>query len=311
MIRSKKIDCLLIGDCFFDITVKLSDYKKALSIGGALETDSITMMPGGMGNIAVPITMLGGIVALCGVVDNDALGRVYREDLEQNSVLSMLLKKKTRSTGLLLALISSNAERSFLVARGANDYLKKSHVESAFEKFSPRVVFISGYSLNKKSMESILLNLIDLAHINNCKIVFDCTPFNLVHDKRDLFMHIISKSYCTCLNYQEASSLLDMTDLETIITTLRKTQCFFALKLGSQGCILVTKRGVKRISAKKVPVKDTTGAGDCFAAAIAFGISRSFAEQEMGELGVKLGTLKAHYAGPRLPTNIRYRKNEV
>jgi sugar/nucleoside kinase (ribokinase family) len=297
----KKIDCLIIGDCFHDITVKFSAYEKAVKVGGAVQIANLRVLPGGTGNVAVTITRLGGVAAFCGVVGDDPLGRAYRNDLKENSILPLVFMKRDFPTGVLLALVSSNGERSFLVSRGANDCLEIEHVNTAFERFDPNIVFISGYSFTKKSMKMVLLHSIELAEKNNSKILFDCTPFNLMQINRDLFMHIISKSYCTCLNYQEACSLVDACGTRNIVRNLRKNTGFFALKLGSRGCILVTPQGVNKIGGKKVPIKDTNGAGDCFAGAIAYGISRNLSKLKMGKLAVRMGTLKVQYHGPRLP----------
>ena len=301
MIRRKKIDCLVIGDCFFDVSVKLSSYNNALKTGGVVKTNKISVLPGGIGNVSAAIAKLGGTVALCGVVGNDALGRAYIADLNENFILPEVHTAKMEPTGLLLALLSSKGERSFVVSRGANDSLEIDHVKIALRRFDPSVVFISGYSLTKKSMEWILFQSIDLAIHNKSKIVFDCTPFNVVELKRELFMNAISKSYCTCLNFREACSLVGTSSLKRLIKIMRQKSSFFVLTLGSKGCLVVTSTGEKFISTKKVSVKDTNGAGDSFAGAIAYGISRNLSESEMGTLGVYMGTLKVQFPGPRIP----------
>jgi sugar/nucleoside kinase (ribokinase family) len=283
----------------------MSEYKEALNTGGAVKSENISVLPGGTGNVAVTISRLGGSAAFCGVVGDDALGRAYVRDLKDNCIFPAVHRKVKSPTGILLALLSQNAERSFIVSRGANNYLELEYVRSAFERFRPNVLFISGYSLTKKSTESVLFDSIDLARKCNSKIVFDCTPYNLVQSKREVFMNIISKSFCTCLNYHEARSLFDVESSKGLIALLKKSNCFFALKLGSRGCILISPRGTTRITAKKVVAKDTNGAGDCFAGAIAYGISRNLTELEMGRLGVRLGTLKVKFNGPRLPKNLK------
>lgn len=270
-----------------------------------MEVKNMSALPGGMGNVGATISRIGGTVSLCGAVGDDLLGKAYAKDLEKNSIIPALQNVGMHSTGLLLALISKNGERSFLVSRGANDYLKLEHIKKTFKKFRPNVVVISGYTITRTSMESVLLNTIELANNNNSKVVFDCTPFNLVDLKREIFTRIVEKSFCTCLNYDEACSLVGTSGLERVIRNLQKRKRFFALKLGFRGCVLVTTRGVKRIRSKKAEVKDTNGAGDCFIGAVAFGISRNLAELEMGELGVRLGTLKTQYPGPRLPSDLK------
>ena len=203
-----------------------------------------------MGNVANVISRLGGTTCFLGVVGDDTLGRSYIDDLKGNSIIPMVYRNQIHSTGVLLALHSNNAERSFLVSRGANDYLDRHHVSNAFDKFDPDMVFISGYSLTKKSMENVLLHSIKLANRNNSKIIFDSTPYNLVKHKQDLFMRIISNSYCTCLNYLEASSLVSTSRFEDIVKVLREIGQFFALKLGSLGCILIRSCVAKRVAAE-------------------------------------------------------------
>lgn len=43
--------------------------------------------------------------------------------------------------------------------------------------------------------------------------------------------------------------------------------------LGGRGCRVVTREGSEHVAAVSAPVVDTTGAGDCFTAALAYGVA--------------------------------------
>jgi sugar/nucleoside kinase (ribokinase family) len=300
MVR-ENIDCLIIGDSFFDVTVLLPNKRKSIVQGGGTTNSKLIFIsPGGMGNVAVTISKLGGKSAFCGIVGDDILGNLYLQDLRENGVLPITFTDIKDSTGILLSFVLSNGQRSFLVFRGANDNLKRHHIDETFEKVNPKLLHISGHSLNNKTMEDTVIYAAKIAAEHKTKILFDCTPHNLIISKRRLFKHILERAYCLCLNLDEARALTGEKRVNEIVSQLKRKVNLLALKLGEKGCIMTSYNQRIRIKALKVKTLDTTGAGDCFAAAIAYGITKNLSNEHMAKLGVQMGTMKVQHLGPRL-----------
>ena len=86
-------------------------------------------------------------------------------------------------------------------------------------------------------------------------------------------------------NEEEIKALLDVADIDGIENKLHLPQA--VIKLGREGALLVTQPG-KVIKVPPVPVeklKDTTGAGDFYAAGFFFGMSRNLSGEKCCRLG--------------------------
>src|SRR5690348_18247639 len=110
----------------------------------------MSMFPGGVGNVAVLLSKLGGKSAYCGMIGNDLLGNAYHQDLKKNKITPILFKNNGYPTGMLLAFVARNGQRSFLVSRGANSHLQCHHIDEAFRKVNPKILYISGHMLRSE-----------------------------------------------------------------------------------------------------------------------------------------------------------------
>lgn len=299
-ILKKNVDCLLLGDAIFDVTVMLQNSRNPIIFGGTVNSKYMSISAGGAGNVAVLLSKLGGKTAHCGVVGDDLLGELYYSDLKKNKIRPLLFKNLKEPTGILLAIVSPNGQRSFLVSRGANSYLQRSHIDEVFRKINPKILYISGHVLADKLARNAIIYAAKIAKMKRIKIVFACTPYNLIKLNRPVFLKMLDMTYCLCLNIEEARALTKVTKTNRIVSQLSSKVKLLALTRGKNGCIIVSKDQLVKIDAKKVKVVDTTGAGDAFAAAIIFGIIKNMSNKQMANLGVNLGTLTVQSLGPRL-----------
>jgi len=299
-ILKKNIDCLFLGDAIFDVTVILQKTRNPIVSGGTVNSKYISVSPGGIGNVAVTLSKLGGKAAQCGVIGNELLGDMYRQDLQKKKVIPILFKNESQPTGISLVFVSRNGQRSFLVSRGANSYLQRHHIDEVFRKVNPKILYISGHMLSDRSVKETIIYAAKMARKKGIKIVFACTPYNLIKLNRSTFLKLLKMTYCLCLNLEEARALTKRKKISIIISQLMSSIKLLALTLGKNGCIIASKNQLVRVNTKKVKVVDTTGAGDAFAAAIIFGIIKKNSNRKMARMGVKLGTLAVQQLGPRL-----------
>ena len=303
----RNVDCLFLGDAIFDVTVTPKNGYNQIVSGGTVFSKYISLSPGGSGNAAVLLSKLGGKAAHCGMIGNDPLGGMYLQDLKKNKVMPILFKNNGQPTGILLAYVSRNGQRSFLVSRGANSYLQRHHIDIAFRKVNPKMLYISGHLLSDRLLRDTIIYAAEIARKKRIKIVFACTPYNLIKLNRPAFLKLLKMTHCLCLNLEEARALTRKKKIKTIIDQLMTSVKLLALTLGKNGCIVSSEDQFVRVNTKKVKVVDTTGAGDAFAAAIIFGITKKYDNRQMARLGVKLGTLAVQQLGPRLEYKSKYR----
>jgi len=105
-----------------------------------------------------------------------------------------------------------------------------------------------------------------IAKEENVKTIFNPAPGapNLPKD-------IFQLCDILCLNETEASDISGLQDVHAAGKhILAKGVQTVIITLGGDGCLLVTTDGIRNISIEnKVPVMDTTGAGDCFIGTLA------------------------------------------
>ncbi|XES76061.1 MAG: carbohydrate kinase family protein [Candidatus Bathyarchaeia archaeon] len=285
MNQAKKIDCVVLGDVFFDIMIRQDPLKLSLIKGG---TSYVPMKiePGGIGNIAVGLKRLGGQATLIGKAGKDTFGFCYQDNLLSEGVNVKLIFDKFIPTGIITTFVAEDGERSFLVSRGANDFLSPEDVEK--HKLciqSAKCILLTGYSLVTALQESAIFKAVDIAKSFNVKIIFDIAAHNLVTEKRASFEKLVDSCDVLTLNYDEAKALTNQADLSSIAKTVCHRVPLVALRLGRAGCLMVTPQRTFKCAANVVQCVDSTGAGDAFVSALIYGLSKKFSIEQLAKLG--------------------------
>ncbi len=115
---------------------------------------------------------------------------------------------------------------------------------------------------------------------------------------------LVKRSSVLFLNESEAEGLTGEGYREGAETLLDKGAGIVAVTLGSRGCFVAGSEGCYDVPAYKVPVVDTTGAGDAFAAGFLYTLIRGGSLFEAGRNGNKVASLCIRKVGARtgLPT---------
>lgn len=294
------LDCLVIGDALCDIIIQLPSEGLRLFEGGTSYCKCISTSCGGSGNVATGVSLLGGTAGFVGTVGKDMIGKLYAKDLESHGVQAILFQDSRLPTGVCLSFVGHEGERTFLVSRAASDCLDSEQVNKVSDLIAQaKMLYVSGYSLVNQPMRAAIFHAVKTATQYGTKVMFDPASHNLIKTNRDVFLNLIENTSFLCLNLEEACALTRRQDLDEIVDSLRKATDLVALKLGKGGCIVATKREKIHIDGEEVPCIDSTGAGDCFASAIAFGLTHNLSACAMGKLGNFLGGYKVQHLGAR------------
>jgi len=237
-------EILVIGAVNMDLVIKAPRMPR---IGESLLSEDFKMIPGGKAsNYAVAIKKLGGKANLIAKVGNDTFGKTLIESLEQLGVDSSYISKN--SIG------------------GANMDWSKEDInlrENLFRK--SRLLLIS---------LEIPLEIVDyalsMAHQYNLKIILDPGPYQRGS------VSLLPKVEIISPNETEAEALTGerVTNLNSAKRAsqklLRMGVKSVVMKLGQKGALLVNKDSEEYFPGIKVPVVDTTAAGDAFTGALAY-----------------------------------------
>jgi len=255
---------LVVGDVMTDVIVR----PEGPMVRGSDRRASIRSRPGGSGaNQAIWLAQFGAPVhfaARVGAGDLDAqvahfssLGVTphFGADIETPS-------------GVLISIVDTEGERSFLTDRGANLNLGPDDLPSSLLDGIGLLV-CSGYSFFAPGPRTAILALMKEATSRGLAVVVDAASVGFLGEVGvESFLKWTSGSSTLFANLDEALALTGSSDLTLQMQTLGRFYRRVIVKRGAQGAAVGGRNGVSlSLPAPQSDVIDSTGAGDAFAAA--------------------------------------------
>jgi len=118
-----------------------------------------------------------------------------------------------------------------------------------------------------ESQKEAIQKAVDIARSNNIKICFDVAdPFVVERNREDFFEFIKNNVDIVFANQPELLILFQSNDIDQSIDSLMNIVKCGAVKLGKNGSIVFYNLEKNNIEPKIISAKDTTGAGDMYAA---------------------------------------------
>ncbi|MBK1795428.1 ribokinase [Devosia sp. WQ 349] len=254
---------LVVGDVMTDIIVK----PEGPIVWGSDRRAKIRNRPGGSGaNQAVWLGAAGVPVKFVARVGQDDLA-THERYFARFGVDAHLAGDAEFDSGILVTVLDQNGERSFLTDRGANLNLCSDDMpETVLDEVG--LVLISGYSLFSPGPRQAARRLLDQARARQIPIAVDPASVGFLAEiGPSQFMAWVGSCDWIFANDSEAEVLTGHADFEQQIAILAKTFRNVVIKRGRFGAVLGGTEGiVLSLPAPVVPVVDTTGAGDAFAA---------------------------------------------
>ena len=233
-----------------------ANFKRRLASGGSAA------------NTIHGLAMLGAETAYIGSIGRDELGDFFESDMK-NAGIRTILSRRDSATGTAVALISPDYERTFATHLGAAVELGAADLNQAdFKGYN--ILYLEGYQIYNKPLVDAACRF---AKNENMKIALDLASYNVVESNLSDFKEIVEK-YVDILfaNEDEARAYTGL-EPEGALDVISKTCEVAVVKVGSEGSWI--KRGLEviKIGAADVNVRDTTGAGDLYAAGFLYGYS--------------------------------------
>lgn len=260
--------------------------------------------PGGAPfNVAYHLHRLAVSVRPISAVGRDDLGEQLLQRLAQWGVsTSAITRHATLPTGRVSATLSSQGDAHYVIARDvawdritfAPDTLKNATT-------SPALIFGS-LALRSAENRATLKQLIDALPTNAWR-VFDVN-LRAPHDDLALVREFASSANVLKLNATEAARLVDATESpgqeESHARSLAAqfNASLICITAGERGAGLLRADHWTWVSARRVVVADTVGAGDAFLAAFLVGLLRAVpTDTEMLSAACRLGEWVASHPG--------------
>lgn len=261
---------------------------------GNVVATSVEEMPGGNGgNLAVALARLGHEVRLLGAVGEDEAGRFLLARLEEAGVRTdaCLLRLDERSYRCLVA-VAPSGERRIIALPGAQ------LLRSPDELPRQALQGVDGLLLAASRTEVALAAIAEARRRRGVLVGY--VPGDVRWPEGpEAVLRIAARADLLIVNRVEAAALTGFDDPRLAMEWLMgRVPGSVAVTLGAEG-VLVGKRGrFREVPAFPVEgVRDTTGAGDAFAAGMFTGMLFRFPGGQAARLGAAVAALKLRRGG--------------
>ncbi len=222
--------------------------------GETKASQMLEQFPGGKGlNQSIAAARAGACVYHAGAVGAD--GDMLRRVLSENGVDTRFLRTSEDRTGHAIIQLSAQGENSILLYRGANGSMTREYVDEVLSHFGAGDVLVLQNEIN------LVPYIMECAAARGMRILFNPAPFT-----PDLARFDYSKVTYLVLNEIEACGLGGASTPNESLQRIRAAYPAIAvvMTLGGDGCVYADAAQSFAHPAYRVPVVDTTAAGDTF-----------------------------------------------
>jgi len=247
-------------------------------------------LPGGKGaNQAVALARLGRRVALVAAVGDDKDGEWLRDRLRGEGVDVTHLVTVPGPTGRAHVFVTPSGENSIVVSPGANASMSRELVQSAASLLGTAAVTLAQCEIPVDAVT-------ETARLAGGRFVLNPAPAVALNEE------IWARTDVLVPNTPELARLAGVDGADEGTPTLSRLAAGLpcprvVVTLGSAGALVVEPEAVLSIAAPLVTAVDTTGAGDCFCAALADGLVDGLELRDATARAVRAGALSVQRRG--------------
>jgi ribokinase len=288
-------DIVALGDVNIDIIAHFPSYPAKGQDALAHATEF--RCGGSAANTAIALAHMGLDVFLIARVGSDPLAPKALDNLSEAGVASSGLQHDPIvTTGLMYIIVTPDGERTILGHRGANVFTDPNQIREQ-EIQDARLFHLSGYALLAEPQRSAALLGLEIACRHSLTVTLD-PGMSVPQAALDEMRALLPVVDVVLPNLPEAQRLTGHTQPEPCALALVEAGAeVVALKLGGDGCLIGDREGFRHIPAFAVETRDTTGAGDTFAAGVIAGFLGGLDWCSAAVLGNAMGAMAATRVG--------------
>lgn len=320
---SSQYDVVAVGNAIIDIIAPVAD---DFLVAEGIEKDSMTLIdearadyltaafkdatvaPGGSAaNTMTGVASFGGRAGYMGKIADDDLGTQFRRDFRAVGV-TFDTPPLTDGTGTARSLIAvtPDGHRSMNTFLGASSLLGSADIDKKLIE-AASVLFLEGYLFDREDAKAAFVHAAEIAKAADRKVSLTLSDLFCVERHRESFRHLVAGHVDILFaNEREILSLYETKDLPAAIETARGQCPIVAVTRSEKGSVIVAGPETFNINAVPVAqVRDTTGAGDQYAAGFLWGHARGKPLPLCGALASLAAAEVISHVGPRPDVSLR------
>ena len=286
MTVSPKVDLVGVGLNATDTLIPLSEYPVR---GSKAEFRGASIMPGGQTATTVIACQIWGMsTRYVGKLGDDDAARLHREAFAKAGVDARLISVAAAASPQSLIIVDSGGERTVLCRKDERLVLQPEDLERSWVE-NAHALHVDGYDTPAATLAA------GWAHAAGIPVIADLDELypgveNLIENVDYL---IVSRDF--------PSRLMKEKDLTKALRgmQLRYGCTLTAATLGEDGVLAWDGSRLLHRSAYRVPVVDTTGAGDIFHAGFIFGLHQGWPLERQLDFACAAAALNCMAAGAR------------
>lgn len=256
---------------------------------------------GSAANSTVAYTSMGGNAFYACRVGNDDFGQFYLNGLSTANVQTSISSSSDGETGTCVVLVTPDGERTMQTFLGITAELSEQQVD--FEPLkTAKFLYIEGYLATSPTACQAVKQARQIAKENGIQIAITLSDPAMVQYARDGLNALIDDGvdvlFC---NEHEARMYTNTEQLEDTLAALLKLSKTVIITRSADGANIATQSG-EHLNIEAMPCNaiDTLGAGDAFAGAYLYGMSKGFDLAACGKLAAATASKVVSQYGPRL-----------
>ncbi|XP_023752579.1 uncharacterized protein LOC111900942 [Lactuca sativa] len=267
---------------------------------------------GSLSNTLVALARLGGHsiggpplnVAMAGSIGGDPLGGFYRTKLRRANVNFLSAPVKDGTTGTVIVLTTSDAQRTMLAYQGTSSYINyDSSMESIISKTN--ILVVEGYLFEFPDTIKTIKKICQFARDSGALVAVTASDVTCIERHYDDFWEIM-ENYADIIfaNSDEARAFCHFCSEESPISSTQYLSHFVPLVSvtdGPRGSYIGIKGEALYVPPSPCVPVDTCGAGDAYASGILYGLLRGASGLKgMGTLAARVAAVVVGQQGTRL-----------
>ncbi|KAI7741887.1 hypothetical protein M8C21_022461 [Ambrosia artemisiifolia] len=294
-------------------TRKIVNHEERGRVLQAMDGCSYKAAAGGsLSNTLVALARLGGHamagpalnVAMAGSIGGDPLGGFYRTKLRRANVSFLSAPVEEGTTGTVIVLTTSDAQRTMLAYQGTSSYINyDSSMESIISKTN--VLVVEGYLFEFPDTIKTIKKICQVARDSGALVAVTASDVTCIERHYDDFWEIM-ENYADIVfaNSDEARAFCHFSSEESPISSTQYLSHFVPLVSvtdGPRGSYVGVKGEALYIPPSPCVPVDTCGAGDAYASGILYGLLRGASDLKgMGTLAARVAATVVAQQGTRL-----------
>ena len=329
MSLKRNIDLLGIGNAITDILVSIDyqflekmkfdagamhlvDFKTINTILKKFKNNKVSAG----GSVANTISMASNLGARCAFIGkrkNDEQGKMFSESMNASNILLPNGEVEVGApSSTCLVMITPNGERTMLTYLGASTSLSQDDVDLKLLE-NTKIVYLEGYLFDLPEAKNLFNVIADKQEEYGFELALSLSDPFCVKRHKDDFLKLIEKKIKIIFSNQEEIESLFNCSMENALLKASNKALINICTQGGNGSTLCKKGKFIKSNAFTVNVKDTTGAGDNFAAGFLHGYINNYSLSKCSELGNYCAAETVKVIGARPDTNIKelLEKNKI